>query len=213
MRCSESNQTQAGMLAGMPPRTAPARDGSDRATAIADAAIELLAEGGTRALTHRMVDRRLGIPEGSTSVYHRTRKKLIRAAATRVAERELAAIASTELAVPADADPAEVITMLVTQALSPQRRSQTLARYVLATEAANDHELGEVLMQSRGAYLERSQQLLRRAGAAQPERTAPALAAFINGLVLGQFNTPDPLLTGDDLCAAIEQFLTGARST
>jgi DNA-binding transcriptional regulator YbjK len=201
------------MLAGMPPRTPPARDGSDRATAIADAAIELLAEGGTRALTHRMVDRRLGIPEGSTSVYHRTRKKLIRAAATRVAERELAAIASTELAVPADADPAEVITMLVTQALSPQRRSQTLARYVLATEAANDHELGEVLMQSRGAYLERSQQLLTRAGAAQPEQTAPALAAFINGLVLGQFNTPDPLLTGDDLCAAIEQFLTGARST
>src|SRR5262245_51087519 len=57
-----------------------------RRTAIADAAIELLAELGSRGLTHRQVDRRLEIPEGSTGAYYRTRQALLEATAKRVGE-------------------------------------------------------------------------------------------------------------------------------
>jgi TetR/AcrR family transcriptional regulator, regulator of biofilm formation and stress response len=180
---------------------------SDRRTAIVDAAIELLAEGGTRALTHRMVDRRLGIADGSTSTYHRTRAGLVRAAAVRVAELELATVASTSSAMPADVDTAEIIAALVSHAMDPERRDQTLARYVLFTEAANDKELAVIMLQGRAPLLTAGEQLLRRAGAKHPERSARALAAFINGLVLGQFVTPEPLLAGNEMLLSIREFL------
>src|SRR5690349_2893472 len=47
-----------------------------RKDVITDAAIQLVAEQGMRGLTHRAVDRRAGLPEGSTSAYFRTRKAL-----------------------------------------------------------------------------------------------------------------------------------------
>jgi DNA-binding transcriptional regulator YbjK len=189
-------------------RAEPGRSGSDRRTAIADAAIDLLAEGGTRALTHRMVDRRLGIPEGSTSTYHRTRKELVHAAAARVMERELEAIAATSSGLPSDAGAVDIITALVLEATSPERRSQTLARYILFTEAANNEDLRDALRINSGvAFREATVRLLELAGARDPEHSAPALSTFINGLVLGQLVFPDAVLSGDDLRRAIAQFL------
>jgi len=43
--------------------------------------IEILAEGGARALSHQAVDTRLDLAQGSTSYYFRTREALITAAA------------------------------------------------------------------------------------------------------------------------------------
>lgn len=44
---------------------------------IADMALRLVAAEGLRALTHRRVDTALGLPEGSTSYYARTRRDLV----------------------------------------------------------------------------------------------------------------------------------------
>lgn len=55
-----------------------------------DAAIDLLASSGIRALTHRGVDRRAGAAEGTTSTYFRTRDALLRGVFARVADRYLA---------------------------------------------------------------------------------------------------------------------------
>ncbi|WP_407568225.1 TetR family transcriptional regulator [Arsenicicoccus dermatophilus] len=49
---------------------------TDRRAQVLEAALELLAEGGARALTHRAVDRRVGIPLGSTANYFPTRQSL-----------------------------------------------------------------------------------------------------------------------------------------
>ncbi|MFD8828405.1 TetR family transcriptional regulator, partial [Streptomyces sp. NPDC059605] len=62
--------------------------GTSRAALIADAALALLAERGMRGLTHRAVDERAGLPQGSTSNYARTRQSLLEAAVRRLAERE-----------------------------------------------------------------------------------------------------------------------------
>lgn len=48
---------------------APIRQDSDRAdrrAAIADAAIDILGEQGSRGLTHRAIDKHLGYAEGTT---------------------------------------------------------------------------------------------------------------------------------------------------
>jgi DNA-binding transcriptional regulator YbjK len=68
--------------------TTPARkrDGDERRRILCDAAIEVLAEHGSRGLTHGQVDRYSGLPDGTTSYYFRTRAALLRGVGKRVAE-------------------------------------------------------------------------------------------------------------------------------
>ncbi|MCX4774174.1 Transcriptional regulator, TetR family [Streptomyces sp. ADI92-24] len=74
--------------------------GSARAELITDAALALLAERGMRGLTHRAVDERAGLPQGSTSNYARTRQSLLEATVRRLAERESRVLAPGELPAP-----------------------------------------------------------------------------------------------------------------
>ncbi len=56
-------------------------------TRLLDAAVEVVAADGLRGLTHRAVDRRAGLPEGSCSAYLRTRFALLAALAEYAASR------------------------------------------------------------------------------------------------------------------------------
>lgn len=75
-----------------------------RAELIADTALALLAERGMRGLTHRAVDERAGLPQGSTSNHARTRQALLEAAVRRLADREAQVLGADALPF---ADPAE----------------------------------------------------------------------------------------------------------
>src|SRR5690242_21673909 len=57
---------------------------------LCDAAIALLAREGIKGVTHLKVDRKAGVPDGTTSFYFRTSSALIRAAANRIADLDLA---------------------------------------------------------------------------------------------------------------------------
>ncbi|MDJ0311823.1 TetR/AcrR family transcriptional regulator [Arthrobacter sp. H35-D1] len=59
----------------------------DRRRALADAGILVLAAEGARGLSHRAVDRRASVPQGTTSNYFRSRSALIRALVARIEER------------------------------------------------------------------------------------------------------------------------------
>lgn len=75
--------------------TAPRkRNGDERRRALCDAAIHVLAEHGSRGLTHGQVDRYAGVPEGTTSYYYRTRTALLRGVGKRVAEIDVANLQS-----------------------------------------------------------------------------------------------------------------------
>ena len=51
---------------------------------------QVLAEHGSRGLTHGQVDRYAGVPEGTTSYYYRTRAALLRGVGKRVGEIDVA---------------------------------------------------------------------------------------------------------------------------
>lgn len=70
------------------------RDGDARRRELCDAAIRVLAEHGSRGLTHGQVDRYAGVPEGTTSYYYRTRAALLRGVGRRVAEIDVANLQS-----------------------------------------------------------------------------------------------------------------------
>ena len=61
----------------MPVDTASPRTGlTPRRRELLQAALQVVADEGLRGLTHRAVDRRAGLPEGSCSAYFRTRRAL-----------------------------------------------------------------------------------------------------------------------------------------
>ncbi|HVQ98029.1 MAG TPA: hypothetical protein VMS16_04345, partial [Mycobacterium sp.] len=62
------------------------RNPQQRRRELCDAAIQVLADEGSKGLSHTKVDRRAGFPDGTTSVHFRTRNALIYAVAARVAE-------------------------------------------------------------------------------------------------------------------------------
>ncbi|BBZ45510.1 TetR/AcrR family transcriptional regulator [Mycobacterium parmense] len=70
------------------------RDGDERRRTLCDAAIRVLAEHGSRGLTHGQVDRCARVPGGTTSYYYRTREALLRGVGKRVAEIDVANLQS-----------------------------------------------------------------------------------------------------------------------
>lgn len=70
------------------------RNGDERRRELCDAAIQVLAEHGSRGLTHGQVDRYAEVPDGTTSYYYRTRAALLRGVGKRVAEIDVANLQS-----------------------------------------------------------------------------------------------------------------------
>src|ERR1700754_4014820 len=113
-----------------------------RFTDLTDAAIALVAEQGMRGLTHRAVDARAGLPQGTTSAYFRTRKALIEALVKRLADLDNADVTAQSLAAP-PADPAgfaEAVAGVLDTWLTVGRE-RTLARYACLLEATHHPEL------------------------------------------------------------------------
>lgn len=104
----------------------------DRRTAIADAALEVVARDGLRALTHRAIDSALGYPAGSTSYYFRTKSDLLTAVAARLVE--LSRTSFVDIA-GNDSDVATVVAQYLHDALT-HRMVHLQARYALMLDSA-----------------------------------------------------------------------------
>ncbi|MEU7752589.1 TetR/AcrR family transcriptional regulator [Micromonospora sp. NPDC049171] len=198
---------------------------ANRIATLTDAAIELIAEGGMRALTHRAVDGRAAMPPGTTSAYLRTRQALIEAVVGRLAERDRADLARHDLPTgpPPTAAPrldgndlddlaagvAEVLDRWLTTG-----RSRALARYACLLEAVHRPELRGILQHGTGLRVQ-ARDLLTRAGAADPDRQGDQFVAFVDGLLFdrlvgaGALSAPQPggAASRADLSAAVRTLL------
>ncbi|MBP2476603.1 DNA-binding transcriptional regulator YbjK [Crossiella equi] len=127
---------------------------------IADAAIEVLAEQGSRGLTHRAVDAKAGIAAGSTSYYFRTRLALLEAVQTRVTERHLELITAMEAAAPKT--PKELADLIVAT-MHATRADPTLitATLELNLEAIRRPELRAGTARARDLFVAWQERMLR----------------------------------------------------
>ncbi|MEE1805765.1 TetR/AcrR family transcriptional regulator [Streptomyces sp. BE133] len=210
--------------------------GTSRADLITDAALALLAERGMRGLTHRAVDERAGLPQGSTSNYARTRQSLLEVTVQRLAEREARVLAPGELPVPGtgrtdrpDAGPeggsgtgAENGTRIGPEALvaglaSALHRYLTrhpellICRYELALEATRRPELRKFFDATGRQFREPLMALMTAAGSAEPERHTLSLVAWCEGLmfscVAGSYHRSVP--TEEELRTGFTELLRG----
>ena len=183
---------------------------TDRRAAVADAAIAVLEAEGGRGLTHRAVDRRAGIPEGSTSNYFATREALLTAALHRVVERERPAVEAMEALVPGGPyDPrraAELMADFLETMLEPGRAGLNVARYELELEARRRPEFQRALNLVRSRYVAIVEALLPSAGCARPHDHAPQLLVLLDGLMLNQLYEPASMLPRPALVEQFERF-------
>lgn len=155
----------------------------DRREAISIAAVELVAEGGSHALTHRRIDRRLGLPEGTTSNYARNRRDLVRLVIERVAE-------IANLRPPAQPLPktvSEAVAQLVPAFEATVARGvDTRARMALSIDCRDDAELHELLTTRspvRVKLLEEATLMLGSLGVRDPALRANDFIGIMNGLL------------------------------
>ena len=147
-----------------------------------DVAIELLGTQGLKALTHRRIDVRAGLPPGSTSNYFRTRDALLRGVADAILEREVAGMGATF----APRSAGELLDALVAllDRTTEDQRTLTSARLSLFMEASHNPALRETLGQGRAILEAALQRALRDLGASDTGASARAIMACAEGLIL-----------------------------
>lgn len=149
---------------------------------VLEAAIDLLATGGLRALTHVRIDERADLPKGSTSNYFRTRAALLIGVADWILAQELRPVRAAF----APRSPAELIDAMcaLLEVTTQQNRDLTTARLVLFLEANHNAELREALSRGRATLGEGIVATLAEMGARDPQAAAETIAACFEGLLL-----------------------------
>lgn len=146
------------------------------------AAIQILATEGIRALTHRRVDEKAGLPEGSTSNAFRTRDALMLGVTEHMATAELPAIAES-LEAESSHELVDALVALFEQQTGPLR-TQTAARLALIVEAGHDEEIRAALSQGRSKAVGPIRSAFAALGAADPDFAVQLVATCFEGLFL-----------------------------
>lgn len=156
-----------------------------------EAAVELLGAQGVRALTHTRVDRRAGLPPGSSSNWFRTRRALLGGVVDWIAERERADFDPSLLRSISNVDELIDGFCAMAELQTGPFAGRTRARYALFLELANDAELGEPLRRQRREFTRWTERILVAVGVRDPGSATSALMGLLDGLLLHRL-TVDP---------------------
>jgi len=176
-----------------------------RREAILEAALSLIGERGTAAVTHRAVAERAGVAVGSITYYFSSTAGLLEAALELAAELERARIMC---AVPDD--PRDIRRWVGALAghltlASAADRDRRLAAFELVLESAREPRLRPVLESWLEDYRSTAQSTLAAAGSDDPIHDAHLLVSALLGLDLAQAATGGA--PRSELEATIERFI------
>ncbi|QIX26048.1 TetR/AcrR family transcriptional regulator [Nocardioides sp. JQ2195] len=171
----------------------PGTELSPRRRQLLEAAIDVVAEHGMRGLTHRAVDRRAGLPEGSCSSYLRTRLALQNALAGFVAARLADDVcglseqlsANTEgVAFAVEATRSLFLGWLATPSL-------LVAKLELTMEASRNAALADLFGDWRRDLVVQVDRIMADAGRDHGTERAEALVAALDGVLMSALLKPE----------------------
>jgi DNA-binding transcriptional regulator YbjK len=172
-----------------------------RRRAIADAGLRVLAQDGSRGLTHRAVDEAAAVPTGTTSNYFRSRDALIAGLVDRIGERlsptqeDLEARATGMPSRELFADYIRDIVRRLTE-----DREVTLALFELRLESSRRPELAAILGAWQRAGFEGDVSFNAAAGLPGGPREIALFHYAIDGLLLDRLTTSiDPDTSTDEV--------------
>jgi DNA-binding transcriptional regulator YbjK len=175
---------------------APAQALSPRRRELLEAALHVVADEGLRGLTHRAVDRRAGLPQGTCSAYFRTREALQTGLTTFVAARCGAdvGILADRLAAepPGRPEVKERVVEITVGAFEGwlEERELLLARIELSMEASRNPSLAALLREYRERLVAVVDATLAARGKKHDDGAAEALVAASDGLLIAALQKP-----------------------
>jgi DNA-binding transcriptional regulator YbjK len=177
----------------MPSTQIPPRPiATGRRRELLDAALGVVADEGLRGLTHRAVDRRAGLPEGTCSAYLRTKQLLLLALAEHVAATLAADVdrLATEVGeCDGDTDRAVAHTLALFERWL-EERELVLAKLELSLEAPRNQAVAEVLSVWRGRLVAVVDGMVSEAGRAHSLSRSETLVASFDGLLIAALQKP-----------------------
>lgn len=186
----------------------------ERRRLLADAALECLGNGGSRALTHRAVDRQAQVPPGTTGNYFPSRGALMRGLIERIFERlspdpqRVAAIAAEHSGSAA----LVAYTQYVVQRLL-DAPALALGLIEIRLEAARNREIAAIVTPFLGAGALQDELFHRSAKLPGSVEEVGLLHYAINGLVLDRLTAPiDPTADPAQLAAELVQKIVPAAA-
>jgi DNA-binding transcriptional regulator YbjK len=195
----------------------------ERRRALCDAAIEVLAQEGARGLTHRKVERRAGLPDGTTSSYFPTRSALLRATAERVAELDVVDFEAVTTQPSSEAATAattlSLLAEMVMRSAAGLALNRSRARYELALHAHRDAVLREAFDDAIAGFVALSEQAVMQVqpdgfiDRALVEEQARAVTTFINGVMVRQVLGPHPVDSAEELTRLLHALVAGIAAS
>jgi len=174
------------------PSTSSAAPATGRRRELLEAALHVAADEGLRGLTHRAVDRRAGLPEGTCSAYFRTRQALQLAVTEHVATTLAADVdhLGAELVeCSGDEDRAVALTLALFERWLDEREL-ILAKLELSLEAPRNPAVAEALAASRARLVGVVDGILSSAAKEHADGRAEALVASFDGLLIAALQKP-----------------------
>lgn len=154
---------------------------------VADAALRVLGESGSRGLTHRAVDNAAGVPPGTTSNYFNSRSSLLEAALAIHVEIDtppeagLAGIADLELS---DEEALDLLMATMDRLLATENLTMLKARYELVLESSRNEDLHRTFEPARERFVGLSEALLTARGCESPREHAAQLVVVMDGALM-----------------------------
>jgi DNA-binding transcriptional regulator YbjK len=185
------------------------RANPERRALIADTALAILAGDGAGGLTHRTVDTRAGLPQGTTSNFFRTRIALLQAAAERMAEVHWDQVAKirAELGGPTGRAGAARLLARVLDPADETMRQRNLARFELYLEANRQAELRPIMADIYTAAMEAAGAVLTGCGLDPAPEQLRRFSRLLNGIAFDHLTLPVGPIPQAELARLIESLM------
>lgn len=158
--------------------------GRIRRAALLDSALDLIAEGGVQALTHRQVSKRAGMPPATAGYYFPTKDELVEQALLHyVHGREGRLSRVLKEASVGAVDPADLCRRVIGAMVEAQAKTLVLEQETYL-EASRRPALHQALADSLVAMATLCEPVLARIGTFDPVMAGRCLASVIDGLAL-----------------------------
>lgn len=183
--------------------------GQARRDALLRAAVELVAERGVAGVTHRGVAERAGLPPSTTSYFFASIDDLVLEALRVFAAQSVARLEALTAAFAGQELGAEEFVGALVDLLVATPRADAMAQVEAYVEAGRRGEAAPEVRAVLRAFEELTVAILRAAGAAEPERAAPAFHALADGFMLHRVAWPRARRDRDALREALSTLLRG----